>query len=157
MKTGMGLLSAACCFSLAGCQEGAVSINYHDERPLPPPQLVVVEQGHICGPGCSHFWDGGRYVVVTRGHRHGPGCGHHLADGRWVVAVSGPRGGAVVAHGSRPVHNGPVRAVRIPPPPGPRDVYVYSRSGSKWQKVRAGHRHGPGCGHTVIEGHWCID
>ncbi len=137
---------------LLGCQEGAVSFHYHDERPPPPPQVVVVDRGHVCGPGCPHYWDGTRYVVVTRGHCHGPGCGHVLMDGRWVVAVAGPYGGAVVVHGDPPV-----RAVRIPPPPGPVDVYVYSRSGSKWQKIRTGHHHGPGCGHFVVEGHWCVD
>lgn len=145
------------CLALAGCQEGAVSLHYHDERPQPP-NVVVVEQGHICGPGCAHYWDGTRYVVVTRGHRHGPGCGHYIADGRWVVAVSGPRGAAVVTQGDRYAPPPPpVRAVRVPPPPGPVDAYVYSRSGSKWVKVRPGHRHGPGCGHIVVEGYWYLD
>ena len=148
-------LAAVGCILVVGCQEGAVSINYHDQRP-PPANVVIVEQAHICGPGCGHYWDGARYVVVARGHRHGPGCGHYIADGRWVVGVSGPHGHAVVSNGGRPVPP-PVHAVRIPPPPGPGDAYVYSRSGSKWVKMRAGHRHGPGCGHIVVEGHWCID
>jgi hypothetical protein len=148
------IIVAAIALGMAGCQEGAVSIHYHDERP-PARGVVVVDQGHVCGPGCSHYWDGARYVVVRRGHRHGPGCGHHLIDGRWVVSVTGPRGNTVVAHGDR--HHGHVQAVRIPPPPGPRDHYVYSRSGSKWVKIRTGHRHGPGCGHTIIDGHWHLD
>jgi hypothetical protein len=143
------------CLFAVGCNEGAVSLHYHEDAPPPPPAVVYVDRGHICGPGCGHYWDGGRYVVVTRGHRHGPGCGHVLTDNRWVVAVSGPHGNAVVAHGD--VHPAPVRAVRIPPPPGRADYYVYSRSGSKWVKVRAGHRHGPGCGHIVVDGHWCLD
>lgn len=151
------ILAAISCLFVLGCEEGALSVHYHDERPVPPPQVVIVDHGHVCGPGCAHFWDGGRYVVVGRGHRHGPGCGHALAEGRWVVAVSGPRGGAVIAHGARPVGPPAVRAVRIPPPPGRADLYVYSRTGSKWQKVRAGHRHGPGCGHIYFEGHWCLD
>lgn len=157
MNRKLGVFSALGCLSLLGCEDGALSLRYHDERPAPPPQVVVVDRGHVCGPGCPHFWDGTRYVMVTRGHRHGPGCGHVLTEGRWMVAVSGPHGGAVVAHGARPIAGPPVRAVRIPPPPGPAEIYVYSRSGSKWQKIRAGHRHGPGCGHIYFEGRWCID
>ena len=146
-------ISIGLCLTLSACHEGAVAIHYHEEPPPPPPPAVVhVDHGHICSPGCAHYWDGGRYVVVARGHRHGPGCGHYLADGRWMVAVSGG-GGTVVAQGNSHHH----RAVRIPPPPGPEGYYVYSRSGSKWVKVRAGHRHGPGCGHIVVEGHWCLD
>lgn len=147
-------IAAVGCLYLLGCQEGAVSLHYHEEGP-PPANVVVVDRGHHCGPGCGHYWDGARYVVVAHGHRHGPGCGHYIADNRWVVGVSGPHGNAVIAHGDG--GHGAVRAVRIPPPPGPRDGYVYSRSGSKWVKVRGGHRHGPGCGHIVVEGHWCID
>ena len=157
MKRELAIFLAAGGLFFLGCQEGAVSLHYHDERPAPPPPVVIVEQGHVCTPACAHYWDGGRYVVVTRGHRHGPGCGHVLMDGRWAIAVSGPHGGAVVAHGRGPVAAPPVRAVRIPPPPGAVDLYVYSRSGSKWQKIRVGHHHGQGCGHILVEGHWCID
>jgi len=156
MKREWSLVCTAGCLILLGCEEGAVSLHYHDERPPPPPPTVIVEHGHVCSHGCAHYWDGGHYVVVKHGHRHGPGCGHYLAEGRWVVGVAGPHGTAIVSHGGH--HSPPpARVLRIPPPPGPSTHYVYSRSGSKWQKVRVGHRHGPGCGHIVVEGHWCID
>jgi len=138
-----------------GCQ-GGVAFNYNDESP-PPPRYIVVEQGHVCTPACHHYWDGAHYVVVRRGHVHGPGCGHVLTSGRWIVVAAGPAGHV------RPapvpvarVHPAPVRVVEIPPPPGPVNVYVFDRRGSKWLKLRAGHVHGPGCGHIYVEGRWSI-
>jgi hypothetical protein len=80
-----------------------------------------------------------------------------LTSGRWIVAVSGPNGHVRVEGGPAVrVHEPPGRVVRIPDPPGPVNVYVFDRRGSKWLKIRAGHVHGPGCGHVQFEGHWCI-
>ncbi|MDO8630415.1 MAG: hypothetical protein Q7R41_07965 [Phycisphaerales bacterium] len=149
------LVTCGLAIACVGCQ-GGVAFNYFDESP-PPPRYVVVEQGHVCTPACHHYWDGGRYVVVRRGHVHGPGCGHMLTSGRWIVAISGPNGHVQVEGGPAVrVHEPPVRVVRIPPPPGPVNVYVFDRRGSKWLKIRSGHVHGAGCGHIMFEGHWCI-
>ena len=131
---GIGLLGLLC-----GCQVG-LAVNYYEADP-PPPRVVHVERGHICGPGCEHFYDGTRYVVL-RGHHHSPGCGHYLDGNHWVVAVSR----------EVPGHD---RVVRIPAPPGEPKFYVYDRRKAAWLKVAKGHVHGPKCGHVVVEGHWC--
>lgn len=143
-----------------GCSGGAVSFNYYDDPPPPRRVTVVhVEPGHVCTPGCAHYYDSGRYVVVRRGHRHGPGCGHHFDGSRWVIAVStGHNAGAVEVHKTPParVHPAPVHVVKVSPPPGPAHLYVLDRRGSKWFKIAKGHVHGPGCGHVHVEGHWCM-
>lgn len=202
---GLGLLGLG--ILLNGC-EGGVAVNYYDDDR--PTRVVHVDHGHVCGPGCDHFYDGARYVLI-RGHRHGPGCGHFLEGSRWIVVartpshvhvdhVCGPSchdhywdGGKIVVirgrhrHGpgcghilegghwmigvargpnhvavevgkgpATRVHIGADRVLRIPPPPGPIDVYVFNRSGSKWLRIAKGHKHGPGCGHVHVEGHWCL-
>ncbi len=199
---GTGFVVLVVAAAVGGCQ-GPVAFNYYDQDPSPPPpRYVVVEQGHVCGPGCHHYWDGGRYVVVKRGHVHGPGCGHFLHDGRWIISASiggghidvdarhvcgpgcshywdggryvvverhrhGPgcghvlNGGKwiVVSAGRGPavrVHEPPARVVRIPAPPGPVNAFVFDRRGSKWIRVKGKHVHGPGCGHVIVEGHWCL-
>ena len=144
------MLSIIVCF---GCQ-GGFALNYYDDDP-PPPRYVVVEQGHVCTPSCHHYWDGDRYIVVRRGHVHGPGCGHMLNSGRWIV-VTGPSARVVAPAPAVRVHEPPTRVVRISPPPGPVNVFVFDRRGSKWIRIKAGHTHGPGCGHVLFEGHWCI-
>lgn len=61
-----------------GCVIGGCYVG-----PVPRRDVVVVDQGHICGDGCSHYYRGGTWYV-TEGHRHGPGCGHILRGGIWV-------------------------------------------------------------------------
>ncbi|MEK6798716.1 MAG: hypothetical protein AABZ12_07115 [Planctomycetota bacterium] len=108
-----------------------------------------VAAGHVCTPGChEHYWDGSS-VVVLRGHRHTPGCGHAFEGGRWIIVAGTP-----VRVQKAPAQE--VRVVRIPPPPGHVNLHVYDRSGSKWIRLKAGHVHGPSCGHLLVEGHWCL-
>jgi len=148
---GLGLLFGA--IGLAGCSEGSsFGFSYAEEEP--PPRVVMVEPAHICTPGCPHYYHEGQYVVVKRGHHHGPGCGHVFDGRRWMVAVATPSGHVHVE--SAKVHPPPARAVRIPPPPGHANAYVYDRRGSKWLKVSGKHVHGPHCGHVHVEGHWCM-
>ncbi len=162
MFTRANLVGLAAGLALAGmgCAGGAFSFNYYDDPP-PPRQVMVVqvEPGHICTPACVHYYDGARFVVIRGKHRHGPGCGHVFDGSRWVVAVAvGPHGGAVAVERApvARVHPAPVRVVEIPPPPGPINVFVFDRHGSKWLRIAKGHVHGPGCGHVHIEGHWCL-
>jgi len=49
-----------------------------------------------------------------------------------------------------------VHVVEIPPPPGPVNLYVLDRRGSKWLMIAKGHVHGPGCGHVHVDGRWCV-
>jgi len=138
---------------LMGCSEGSFSFNYVEDDP--PPRVVVVEPAHVCTPACAHYYHEGHYVVVKRGHHHGPGCGHVFDGRRWMVAVATPSG-HVHVEAAKGVHPPPARAVRIPPPPGHVNAYVYDRRGSKWLKVSGKHVHGPHCGHVHVEGHWCM-
>jgi hypothetical protein len=144
------------CVTLLGCSEGSLSFSYAEHDP--PPRVVVVEPTHICTSGCGHYFHEGHYVVVKRGHHHGANCGHAFDGRRWVVAVSGPAGHVHVESGGSAKHvaTAPVRAVRIPPPPGSVNAYVYDRRGSKWLRVSGRHVHGPSCGHVHVEGHWCM-
>jgi hypothetical protein len=130
---------------LAGCRLTGFALSAHEDPP--PPQYVVVEEGHICGPYChDHYWDGAR-VVVVRGHRHGPGCGHEW-DGHYWVAV----GKARVTH----VHEAPRKVVKMT---HVHDVHcgcVYHPYQRTWVVVEPQHVHGPGCGHVYVEGRWTI-
>jgi len=143
-----------------GCTSGALSVNYYDDPP-PPRHVTVVEVApeHVCTPSCAHYYDGARYIVIREKHHHGPGCGHHY-DGRcWVIGASKSRGPDVVEVHKAPatrVHPPPARVVQVPPRPGPANVYVLDRRGSKWVKIAKGHVHGPECGHVHFEGHWCM-
>ncbi len=204
-------LSGIIPFLGTGCGDGSFSFDYFDDDRPRRARVVHVDTGHHCGPGCEHFYDGGRYVVI-QGHRHGPGCGHllegphwivvqrsapvathvehvcsydchhhywdggrlvviqgrhrhgpgcgHAFDGRrWLVTVSRGPDRVVVEGGRGPAARaqpGPDRVVRIPAPPGPVNVYVFDRRGSKWLRIAKGHVHGPGCGHAHVEGHWCL-
>ncbi len=121
-----------CVGLLVGC-EGGLAVNYYEAD---PPRVVHVDHGHLCGPGCDHFYDGTRYVVL-RGHRHGPGCGHFLEGSRWMVVVRTPGGG----HGDHICG------------PGCHDHYW---DGGKIVVIRDKHRHGPSCGHHFDGNHWVI-
>ncbi len=156
-------LAAGLILAVLGCSNGSFSFNYHDNSPPPPPPphvtVVEIAPEHICTHACAHYYDGTRYVVIRGKHRHGPGCGHYH-DGRcWVIGASVSHGPDVVEVHKAPaarVHPPPARVVQVPPPPGPANVYVLDRRGSKWIKVSKGHVHGPGCGHVHVEGHWCM-
>ncbi len=153
-------LAAGLALTGMGCSGGAFSFNYYDDPP-PPRQVTVVqvEPGHICTPACVHYYDGARYVVIRGKHHHGRGCGHMFDGSRWVVAVVRTPAPRVVEVHEAPaarVHPGPVRVVEIPPPPGPVNIYVFDRRGTKWLRIAKGHVHGPGCGHVHVEGHWCM-
>ena len=143
-----------------GCSEGAFSFGYHDDPPPPRHVTVIqVEPGHVCTPACVHYYDGARYVVIRGKHHHGHGCGHVFDGSHWVVAVVRTPEAKVVEVHKAPaarVHPATVRVVEIPPPPGPVNIYVFDRHGSKWLKIAKGHVHGPGCGHVHVEGHWCL-
>jgi len=137
-----------------GCESGGLAFNYYDNDP--PRRYVHVDHGHICGPGCAHYWSGDRYVVI-RDHVHGPGCGHVLTEGRWIVYHSGP----THVHVQTPspgvrVHEPPRRVVTVEHVHGPKCGCAYDRRGSKWLVVGKDHVHGPGCGHFYIEGRWTI-
>jgi len=154
--------------------------HYYDDG-----RYIVVKRGHRHGPGCGHVFDGGRWMVavaaprhvhvcthdchhhywngsklmVLKGHRHGPGCGHVFDGSHWVVAVAGgPHGGVVKVHKAPAarVHPAPTRVIEVGPPPGPVNLYVFDRRGSKWLKISKGHSHGPGCGHVHVEGRWSL-
>jgi len=115
---------------LSGC-EGGLAVNYYDE-----PRVVQVSAGHVCGPGCNHYYDGARYVVL-RGHRHGPGCGHFLEGSHWIVV------------GRAPAH---VRVEHVCGP-GCHDHYW---DGGRMVVIQGRHRHGPGCGHALVSNHWVL-
>jgi hypothetical protein len=61
-----------------GCMLGGCYVE-----PYPGRNVVVVEQGHLCTDGCSHYYGEGRWYA-TEGHCHGPDCGHVLRGGIWV-------------------------------------------------------------------------
>ncbi len=80
-------LTTLCCLAslgVWGCNGGGVAVHYREERRPPRRTYVHVDAGHVCGPGCGHYWSGDRYVVI-RDHVHGPGCGHDSDEGRWTI------------------------------------------------------------------------
>jgi len=153
------LVTCGLAIACVGCQGGAFSFNYYDDPPPRQVTVVQVEPGHICTPACVHYYDGARYVVIRGRHHHGHGCGHVFDGTRWMVAVGRTPPPRVVEVHEAPVarvHPGPVRVVEIPPPPGPVNIYVFDRHGSKWLRIAKGHVHGPGCGHVHVEGRWSL-
>ena len=153
------LVTCGLAIACVGCQGGAFSFNYYDDPPPRQVTVVQVEPGHICTPACVHYYDGARYVVSRGRHHHGHGCGHVFDGAHWVVAVVRTPAPRVVEVHEAPaarVHPGPVRVVEIPPPPGPVNIYVFDRHGSKWLRIAKGHVHGPGCGHVHVEGRWSL-
>lgn len=131
-------LAAGLAVLLPACQEGAVSLHYHDQAPRPAP-VRTVHVSHICTRDChEHFYDGGRVVAVV-GHRHGPGCGHEWSGKYWVLS------------GRVSVSPRPSAAVHV----CSRDCHEHYYDGRAVVTI-VGHRHGPGCGHAWDGRHWVV-
>jgi len=147
------LLPAAIAWSfVAGCSGGSLSLNYYEPRPVVYSRPVYVREHHICSHDChDHYWDGHGVVVLRDRHRHGPGCGHYWDGSHWTVSARISKNGHDAEVAVRPQ-----KARRIVHNHGPHCGCAYDRRGNKWIVVQEGHRHGPGCGHVLIEGRWSI-
>lgn len=170
-KTFGSLFLVSLCLTSMGCESGgSMAFDYQGNSHGRATQ-VSVATGHVCGPGCDHFWDGSAYVAVRR-HRHGPGCGHVMSSNRWIVLEHPPE----VVHRpvvvERPVVIEEHRRSPTPHPvrvqEGPRrveghvdrdgaEVRVYDRRRGVYIAVERGHVHGPRCGHVHRKGRWETD
>jgi serine/threonine protein kinase len=101
----------------------------------PVPTLAGVSAADL--PPNERVWDGHRWRRLSRDHVHQKGCGHYFRNDRWNLYTMDPR---------VYMYDVPDYIMKDP------EKGVYECGGKIYYLPE--HKHGPGCGHTKIEGGW---